>query len=709
MQSLAELSESVTCGNAGVEEQLWEWFSGKVYCGVVSEAADELVVRVRQRFSLGAVVAACQGYRKYAGGRGHAAQYGLAGLCWALLLRRLYGWDLRTLEKQIRDNLLVRWATGFALHEATPDHTVLWRFEDWMRQQHLDLMFVTVLHQIDEDFPEEQSAAFIGDTFGTQANIQDVSLNTLLRQTCQHLLSALQKALPAAYTTCVTQLDPVGLFGANAEVPEQRITAEERTRRTLCTAQAAMDLLAVVEPYVPVPHVADARQEAAYEALRRWGAILTKMLADEFTTKPLPVKQPRADRGPKQGQQKSATAPTVGDPSGPESAILDAPEPVMQASATSGLDSSATFSSVAASSAAASSAAASSAAASSAPEKSIDSAPAAQTPPSPAATAQTHPLRRCLQKERGSFRIISANDTDATVRNHGKSIMLGYNAAVLASQRFVRYLLTFTGSTADGACVAPLIASHRDRCGFSPAKYIFDRAAGTPKSIADVARASHGTTQLVARQIAYSQRSACFPPAAFTLTAAGLICPNGVLTTHAYPTRFDDAFNYRFLTTQCQDCPLWSQCRHPKCDPYRPRTVRIAPYAVIYQKQLAYLDSPQAKVDFAFRSPIERIIAALTRFNGARRARVRGLLKVSFQNLMAATAFNLKTWFTLTLQREKQGRKEKPSCPDRLFPLPLTRSPPYPCGPPIRLPCCGAPAISPNFHLSPLSRLRHAF
>ena len=602
---------------------------------VVSQAADNLLVRVRGRFSLVTMVKACQEYRKYDGGRGQEAQYALAGLCWAILLRRLYGWNYRMLEEQVRVNLLVRWATGFALHEATPDHMVLWRFEDWLREHDLDGMFVTILQQIDDDFPEERKADFIGDTFGTRANIQDVSLTTLLRQTCQRLLAALQKALPDAYADCVPQIDHAALFGAKDEKPTPHLSLAELEMRTLRTAQAAIDCLAVVEPYIPMQHVADERQEAALEQVRHWGDTLTKILTDEFTTKPMPFKKEQTGRGAKKGKQKSATQTTVSDASAP---------------VTSGLDRSATDGST--------------------PKTATDSSAAPQSPASDSAVAYFSLLRRCLQEERGRFRIISAVDTDATIRNHGKSIILGYNTGVLATKHFVRYVLTFTGSTADGSLVARLIASHLALFGFSPDKYIFDRAAGTPKHIADVARASDGKTQLVARQIAYGKNSELYQPDAFTLSLAGLTCPNGLLSTHSYRADSANGWDYRFLAAQCKDCPLWNKCRKPHTKPSGHRTVFISDYTVTFRDQLAYLDSPQAKADFAFRSNVERIIAALTRFNDARRARVRGLLKVSFQNLMAATAFNLKSWFTLTRQLEKKGLKEKPLCPDRLYPLP---------------------------------------
>ena len=151
---------------------------------VLAREQDSLLVRVRQRFSLAPVVAACAGYRRYAGGVGQAADYPVVRLCWALLLRYLCGWSLRVLEHELRVNLLVRWCTHFALQEQTPDHTTLCRFEHWVRQHALDVLFVAVLEQIDVDFPDEAHERQCGDTFGVRANIADVSLNTLLRQSC---------------------------------------------------------------------------------------------------------------------------------------------------------------------------------------------------------------------------------------------------------------------------------------------------------------------------------------------------------------------------------------------------------------------------------------------------------------------------------------------------------------------------------------------
>jgi hypothetical protein len=53
------------------------------------------------------------------------------------------------------------------------------------------------------------------------------------------------------------------------------------------------------------------------------------------------------------------------------------------------------------------------------------------------------------------------------------------------------------------------------------------------------------------------------------------------------------------------------------------------------------------------RPGVERIIAGLTRYNGARRCRRRGLAHADYQAKMSAVAFNLKTWLRLLAAHER--------------------------------------------------------
>jgi hypothetical protein len=56
-----------------------------------------------------------------------------------------------------------------------------------VHKQGLEVMFVAVLEQIDEDFPDEARVRQCGDTYGMRANVADVSLTTLLRRICRQV------------------------------------------------------------------------------------------------------------------------------------------------------------------------------------------------------------------------------------------------------------------------------------------------------------------------------------------------------------------------------------------------------------------------------------------------------------------------------------------------------------------------------------------
>jgi|JI10StandDraft_1071094.scaffolds.fasta_scaffold173174_2 IS5 family transposase len=587
------------------QEQGWERYSAQVYERMLRTGADHLVVRVRQRFRLESVVRACGGFRQYTGGAGQPATYPVVRLCWALLLRGLYSWSYRKTEEAMRENLVVRWCTHCALQEETPDHSTLCRFEQWVRKQGLDVMFVAVLEQIDEDFPDEARVRQCGDTYGMRANVADVSLTTLLRRSCRQVLMALEAALPGAYVACVEQAEWKALFGAGEEREDRQVGSEERERQTVATAQAAARWLTVIRAVMPA--YGGGKENARLEKLVHWCGVVEKILTDEFTdVLPAPSLVPSQVISPPTGVQSASVSQA-------EAPVVDLPVP---------------------------------------------------------AAAVGGAIRRCTAQERGSYRIISATDTDATIRKHGDTITLGYNVAVLATRNFVRGIRAYTGATPDGSTIAPLLAQHQARFGFCPERCVYDRATGTPKHMADVRRMSAGQTQLVARQIGCGVRHSRYTLVDFSLGPVGLTCPNGVLSTQAYRAGDGDGYYYRYTAQQCRGCPLRERCRDPKSKLDSHRTVFLSDHALLHSAELAYLSTPAAHEDFAFRANIERHIAALVLHNGARRANVCGLAKVNAQVTMAAIGYNLKRWHTLTLQQERQGRKAKPPCPASLYPPP---------------------------------------
>lgn len=259
--------------------------------------------------------------------------------------------------------------------------------------------------------------------------------------------------------------------------------------------------------------------------------------------------------------------------------------------------------------------------------------------------------------EKGAYAIGSAIDPEASFRLHGDRCDLGYNIGVSATTRFIRGVHGLTGATPDSKLVAPPLEEQWKELGVVPPKLIYDRAAGSPKTFAEVSAATDGKTQLVARLIDHAKGKETFGPQECTLSEDGLLtCPAGRKTSRAYRAGSGDGWYYRFLASDCQECPLIARCRRNQEKPKGNRNFFISDYAYHQRKALAYLKTEAFTQDMRLRPAIERIIACLVRYHGARRAISYGVASADYQAHMNAMAFNLKTWVTLTRERRKPKR-----------------------------------------------------
>lgn len=259
--------------------------------------------------------------------------------------------------------------------------------------------------------------------------------------------------------------------------------------------------------------------------------------------------------------------------------------------------------------------------------------------------------------ERGSYAIGSATDPEASFRVHGEeAAVLGYNVSIIASQRYIWQVRAATGAEPDAVAIVDMLEGlYLDRGSF-PDKLIYDRAAGTGKLMADVQRATDGQTQLVARLIDFSARSERFGPADFTLSEDGqvLTCPNEVQSERRYRAgTHTQAWQFRFSANDCHACPLWARCRDPRAKPDGFRTVTLSDHRDVVQEAHAYQRSADFKADMRLRPLVERPIACLVRYHGARRARARGIAAADFQVKGAAIAYNLRAWLKLLRHRDK--------------------------------------------------------
>jgi hypothetical protein len=131
----------------------------------------------------------------------------------------------------------------------------------------------------------------------------------------------------------------------------------------------------------------------------------------------------------------------------------------------------------------------------------------------------------------------------------------------------------------------------------------------------------------------------CFPKDRFTIDLDGktVTCPAGV-TVPIRPATGRHAGTARFAAA-CRTCPLAAQCTTAK----EGRTITIGPHEARLAAARARQADPDWKADYrATRPKVERKIAHLMRRrHGGRRARVRGLRKVTADFALLAAAVNL--------------------------------------------------------------------
>ncbi len=256
--------------------------------------------------------------------------------------------------------------------------------------------------------------------------------------------------------------------------------------------------------------------------------------------------------------------------------------------------------------------------------------------------------------DKGTFRLGSATDPDATYRIHGeKKSDFGYNINLAVNDHFVREIQAATGAQPDADGVPLLITEQITHHALQPAKFIYDAATGTGKARAVFHAQVGAGTQLVAPipVAGHGKHPTTFSPDRFTLSEDGttLTCPNRQTSTTAYRHGGDEGWTFRFF--DCAECPLRAQCREPNMKPDAPRQVYISDYRPFVEAAKTYNHSNAGKADLKIRSRVERFIAQLVRYHDARHARRRGLTNADYQAKKSGAVFNLRQWLRLRQHR----------------------------------------------------------
>lgn len=263
---------------------------------------------------------------------------------------------------------------------------------------------------------------------------------------------------------------------------------------------------------------------------------------------------------------------------------------------------------------------------------------------------------------KGRYRYGSVIDLDATFRNHGKSIILGYNINIATTDNFVREISAVTGATPDGVGVASLIREQKNHLGIVPPKIIYDQAAGYPTYFSQVHNASDGQTQLVARLVAPSKGGDRFGPRDFIQGEFGeLICPGGHDSVSAFRDLKKGGYTYRFTPAICRECPLAQRCRGDAVKANQPRQVFVSQHTLMRREALAYTRTEEFEAEMKERSHVERIIAGVARYNDARHARSYGVANAGFQAKMSGMAYNAKRFVKLLTENGKAKTRNRGS------------------------------------------------
>ncbi|NJN18881.1 MAG: hypothetical protein HC822_22790 [Oscillochloris sp.] len=264
--------------------------------------------------------------------------------------------------------------------------------------------------------------------------------------------------------------------------------------------------------------------------------------------------------------------------------------------------------------------------------------------------------------QRGSQRLASAVDREATFRNHGDgSSVLGWNAVISTTATRMRACVALTGATSDSD--APIAAIQQQQAANQPlpAHMVMDQAGGYGKTRARVAAVSDDQTRLVARipQPGGTDGSR-FGPADFRVDLARTrcTCPHGVTSTACYRKGDGDGIRFRFLASQCGECPLWNECREPTAKPTGHRTVYITDYHAILRVDAAFNQAPEGRALLGSRWRVEPVIAWVVQWQGCRRARRLGQAAAQCQLFQGCAVRNLRSW----ISRVQRNLAPAPRC-----------------------------------------------
>ncbi len=250
------------------------WCSHYLYECLLPRWQEEHLVQCQKAIDFTPIEQACTAYHKrQKGQRGRSIKHSVPKMTRVLYLMYQENCSYRQTESRLQRDLLWRWFARYGLFDKTPDHNTIHLFDQYVRQHHPRLYFDTVLQQIDEQEPAVRNRGQIGDTFAILANAALEGPTRRLRHLCSHLLQALDKQMPEAYASVVSQLEAAFDEGRLFGWEEQTVWSDEEKRQAR-RQETVLEALACRELVCPY--------EATHDSIQIAVARIDKMIADEF-------------------------------------------------------------------------------------------------------------------------------------------------------------------------------------------------------------------------------------------------------------------------------------------------------------------------------------------------------------------------------------------------------------------------------------------
>lgn len=247
-------------------------------------------------------------------------------------------------------------------------------------------------------------------------------------------------------------------------------------------------------------------------------------------------------------------------------------------------------------------------------------------------------------------KIVSPIDPDARYGAKSKTKKFtGYKANVSEEigNRFITNIKAMAGNLHDGKTMVETV-NEQSSLGIKPAVVIADSVYADGANRKSLKQ--EGIQVVAPQRVKNDVSKGVYPKSAFTYDREKqrLICPEGKEGSITYRDHQKKITTFHFSMIDCQKCPNKVYCTRAK---EGRRTVGISDAQEEIFEAEKYNQSEEFKAHMKLRPPIEGKLSELVRYHGLRRARYRGLSKLSLQCYFTAIAVNIKRWIKIILER----------------------------------------------------------